>query len=192
MPTPTSKQPNAQLFEALIAFQAEVPAIKKDSTNPFFKSKYASLDTIVETIKPLMKKHGLGFMQFPAGENELKTVIIHKSGEALSDSCKLELVKNTPQDQGSAITYMRRYALSAALGLVTEDDTDGEMGQHTPKPQKAQPAAAAAPQEAPQTATSGAPSCPECNSPMKERNGPRGPFYGCTRYPDCRGILNKD
>lgn len=114
-----------EIATALSKFQQEVKSIKKDAVNPFFKSKYATLDNILDEIKPLLAKNGLAFTQFPAGENELVTILMHTSGEYLEASVKMNPKDNTPQGQGGAITYMRRYALSAVLGLATDDDDDG-------------------------------------------------------------------
>ena len=116
-----------ELAKALGAFQGEVEAVKKDAINPFFKSKYASLENILETIRPALKKNKLAFTQFPAGENELITILIHESGQFLKASFKMSPKDNTPQGQGSAITYARRYAISAVLGIATEEDDDGNV-----------------------------------------------------------------
>jgi hypothetical protein len=122
-----------KLSPALIAFQAEVPNILKEAVNPFYKSKYASLDAIWDVVRPLLAKHKLAVSQFPCGDNELLTMIIHESGEQLGFVAKLHPKDDTPQGQGSAITYMRRYALSAALGLATETDDDGNAATHAPE-----------------------------------------------------------
>lgn len=122
---------DTEFVKALCAFQAEVGSVGKDSTNPFFKSKYASLENIITTIKPLLAKHGLAYAQFPDGDG-LTTAIMHVGGGGLKATATLHLKGQTPQDQGSAITYMRRYALSAALGLATEEDDDGNAAS---KPQ---------------------------------------------------------
>jgi hypothetical protein len=98
--------------------------MSKDATNPFFKSKYAALEATITAAKPHLKKHGLAVIQFPVGRG-LKTVILHKSGQWLAETADLVIKDETPQGQGSAITYMRRYAYSAALGIATEDDDDG-------------------------------------------------------------------
>lgn len=113
-----------QLAEALVKFQAEVENVSKDGKNPFFKSKYATLENVISTAKPSLTKNGLSFMQLPEGEG-MTTIIMHTSGEYIEAWAALELKDKTPQGQGSAITYMRRYALSAALGLATEEDDDG-------------------------------------------------------------------
>lgn len=139
-----------ELAAALSAFQAEVGNVKKDATNPFFKSKYATLENIISTIKPHLRKHGLSYAQFPDGESGLTTIVMHSSGEWIAASVDIrpipEYAKSdekherpyiSPQGQGSAITYARRYALGAALGIATDDDDDGNAAS--------QPAAKAAP-----------------------------------------------
>jgi len=121
-----------ELAAALSAFQAEVDAVKKDAENPFFKSKYASLENVIATIKPLLAKHGLAYTQFPSliwqdahPQSSLTTILLHTSGEWLQATTPLLMKDQTPQGQGSAITYMRRYALAGVLGLATEEDDDG-------------------------------------------------------------------
>lgn len=109
---------------ALIAFQKEVGGVTKDGTNPHFRSKFATLDNVIATIKAPLIKNGLSFAQFPDGSG-LTTILMHKSGEWISSTSDLLLDKQTPQGQGSAYTYGRRYALAAMLGLATEADDDG-------------------------------------------------------------------
>ena len=114
----------SRLSKALNEFHFAVKNVSKDGTNPFFKSKYATLENVVATIKGPLYENALSYAQFPDGDG-LYTIIMHESGEWIGAHANLELKGHTPQDQGSAITYMRRYALSAALGLATEDDDDG-------------------------------------------------------------------
>lgn len=114
-----------ELATALASFQSEVNAVKKDGNNPFFKSKYATLENIIETVREPLKKHELSFSQFPSGVNGLTTILMHNSGEYLQSTITMTPKDNTPQGQGSAITYMRRYALSSILGIATEEDDDG-------------------------------------------------------------------
>jgi len=114
-----------ELGAALAKFQSQVPNVKKDGTNPFFKSKYATLENVIDTVRKPLAANGLSFSQFPSGENELSTILIHSSGEFISATAKMTPKDNTPQGQGSAITYLRRYSLSAILGIATEDDDDG-------------------------------------------------------------------
>jgi hypothetical protein len=126
-----------EISKALNEFQFAVKNVSKDGNNPFFKSKYATLENVISTAKHAMYVNGLSFAQFPDADG-LYTVIMHTSGEWIGAHANLELKGHTPQDQGSAITYMRRYALSAALGLATEDDDDGNAASKpTPMGSKA-------------------------------------------------------
>jgi len=122
-----------ELIIALTAFQSEVKNVKKDGQNPFFRSSYATLENTIATIKPILAKHGLCYSQFPTGENELSTMLMHISGEWLMAKAKMNPKDATPQGQGSAITYLRRYALSSVLGIATEDDDDGAAASGTIK-----------------------------------------------------------
>jgi len=111
---------------ALLNFHAEMGVIAKEDTNPFFKNKYASLPVILSAIKEPLQKAGLVFVQFPTGENEMTTTLIHpESGEFMRGTFKMTPAKNDPQGQGSVITYQRRYALGAILGLNIDEDDDG-------------------------------------------------------------------
>lgn len=112
--------------------QQEVPVILKDTSG--FGYKYADLPAIFEVINPLMKKHGLGFTQLVQGQT-IKTIVFHvESGESIeSDTDIPQGVQlkgmNDFQVLGSAITYIKRYALSSILGLVTDKDTDASGEQ---------------------------------------------------------------
>ena len=115
------------LVKALTNFQGKMTAVKKDSVNPFYKSKYASLDTIWETIRKPLSENGLSVAQTMGVDNDksvLETTLYHTSGEWISGTQLVNPVKNDPQGLGSAITYARRYSLSAILGLVSDDDDD--------------------------------------------------------------------
>ena len=101
---------------ALVKFNSEVETIKKDSKNPFFQSKYASLDVIIEAIKKPLESAGLSYTQFPVGKYELCTMLMHTSGEWMKSTYVMEPEKKGPQGAGMVITYQRRYALSAVLG----------------------------------------------------------------------------
>jgi len=123
------------LFKALANFQQEVPVIHKDTQG--FNYSYADLPAIFEIINPLLQKHGLGFTQLVNGTN-IKTILFHvESGETLESETAIpqgvQMNKmNDFQVLGSAITYIRRYALSAMLGLVTDKDTDASGEQKKP------------------------------------------------------------
>lgn len=113
-----------ELAKALNTFQAKAKIVKKDGDNPFFKSKYATLEHIIETNKALLGECGLALSQFPHGENELTSILMHNSGEWIQDTVKMTPKDGTPQALGSAITYMRRYSRTAILGIATDEADD--------------------------------------------------------------------
>lgn len=113
------------LAKALCDFQRAVETIKKNEVNPFFKSKYASLSDILNVIREPLADNGLSFVQFPKGKYGLDTMLLHTSGEWLSESYEMEPSKHDPQGAGSVITYQRRYALGSILGLNIDIDDDG-------------------------------------------------------------------
>jgi hypothetical protein len=121
---------------ALVDFQSSVSKVAKESNNPFFKSKYASLANILDTIQKPLSECGLAISQFPDG-NALTTILLHAdSGEWMESSYVMPVAKqNDPQAMGSAMTYARRYALGSILNLNIDDDDDGEkaMGRQIPK-----------------------------------------------------------
>lgn len=112
---------------ALAVFHIKMDVIKKDAKNPFFKSTYASLSNILDAIKIPLAESDLSFSQHPMGENGLSTILMHKSGEWIGSHFTMKPVKNDPQGIGSCITYMRRYALAAILGLNIDEDDDGNQ-----------------------------------------------------------------
>jgi hypothetical protein len=117
-----------ELATALCNFQGAVETIVKTETNPFFKSKYASLSDILQVIRQPLADNGLSFVQFPKGKYGLETMLMHTSGEWLSEWYEMVPTKNDPQGAGSVITYQRRYALGAILGLNIDIDDDGNKG----------------------------------------------------------------
>ena len=122
------------IAQALITFHVKVEKIPKDASNPFFKSKYASLSNILETINDALNESGLSFVQFPTGENGLCTILMHAgSGEYFQAEYIMKPTKNDPQGIGSCITYQRRYALAAILGLNLDDDDDGNKASEPVK-----------------------------------------------------------
>lgn len=136
-----------EIAPALAKFQSEVTNPANTAENPFFKSKYSPLNEILNLVRPLLSKHGLSVIQMPSGDGQeviITTLLMHSSGEWI-ESCPLKMkpAKNDPQGIGSAITYGRRYALTAILGISSEDDDDGNSATgnaHTQKksPQKVQ------------------------------------------------------
>lgn len=118
------------LATALHKFRAELVQPKKDAVNPFFKSKYATLDSVVSAIDAACEKSGLSYVQmtdYIDGAFVLVTTILHSTGETTESLQGKYILPSTgkPQDIGSAITYARRYALSAAFGIVADEDDDG-------------------------------------------------------------------
>lgn len=131
----------SKLYKSIAGFQQEVPVIHKGTEG--FNYSYADLPAIFEVINPLLKKHGLGFTQAVdqhEGQPVIKTVVFHvESGETIESNTiipqNVSLNKmNDFQVLGSAITYIRRYALSAMLGLVTDKDTDASGDQKAKNP----------------------------------------------------------
>lgn len=121
-----TSQSITNIAKALLVFQGKVDKIKKDSTNPFFKSKYASLSTIQDEIQLPLAEAGLCYSQHPEIGGHLTTLVIHaESGEFFKSVFDLNPIKSDPQSLGSAITYGKRYALVAILGLNIDDDDDG-------------------------------------------------------------------
>lgn len=133
----------ANLAAALVAAQADLKAVGKDSVNPHFKNRYASLDNIVEAVRPALAKHGLAVIQGTASTltNDaggltgfaVETMLVHKSGEWLSNVAVVPLAKIDAQGAGGALTYGRRYGLSALLSLSTDEDDDGNTASERPQ-----------------------------------------------------------
>ena len=116
----------ANLAKALSIVQGKLTYAKKDSANPFFKSKYADLESVWDACRDLLSDNGLAVVQLPGeyfeGTMALTTIITHSSGEWISQQMSLPVTKPDAQGAGSALTYMRRYALAAAIGVVQADD----------------------------------------------------------------------
>ena len=117
----------AGLAAALAKAQGQMKGAVKDSANPFFKSKYADLASVVEAIRAAFSANGLSYIQTVQSsdldEVRVETMILHSSGEWISCGVlALPVSKNDAQGYGSALTYARRYSLSAAVGVAPEDD----------------------------------------------------------------------
>ena len=118
---------------ALVLFHVKVESVKKDANNPFFKSKYASLSNILDVVNDPLNESGLTFCQFPTDTNGLTTILMHaETGEYIQATYEMTPTKNDPQGRGSAITYQRRYALAAILGLNIDEDDDGNAASTPP------------------------------------------------------------
>lgn len=133
----------SELAKALASAQAEFPAIERSKdvrvqtkTGGSYTFAYAPLDAILNTVRPVLTKHGLAISQLLAnvgGQPALKTMLMHEGGEVIQDSCPLPVNGNiSAQEFGSLVTYFRRYALVAALGIATEEDDDGNHASGNP------------------------------------------------------------
>jgi len=120
----SSEQVN-ELATALCKAQGDMGGAVKDSSNPFFKSSYADLTSVIKAIKQPFSDNGLSYTQFPVSNEHgvgVSTRLMHTSGQWLEMEYTLPTVKKDPQASGSAITYARRYALQSIAGIPTADD----------------------------------------------------------------------
>lgn len=161
----------AALAKALIKAQREMRVANKSAVNPHFKSSYAPLPEVIDVAK-VLHTHGIVFMQ-PTFESErgvgIETIVIHdETGQWISGALVLTPQQNTPQGIGSAITYGRRFGLASLIGIVAEEDDDGNAASAPEKPRKigsATPRAVANPkrtgQEDTRSPTAGKPARPD-------------------------------
>ena len=117
-----------KISAALVKAQGELNAVSKDGNNPHFRSKYATLQNIVESTRDTLRKHGLAVVQtFNETDGtyvSLTTTLLHESGEYISGTISMRPTKNDPQSIGGCATYARRYSY-AILGIVADEDDDG-------------------------------------------------------------------
>lgn len=126
----TSEQIN-ELAAALAKAQAEMEGAKKDTVNPFFKSKYPDLASVREAVNGPLTKHGLAVVQSPSAAGAVVTVVTllaHSSGQWVRGEASCTAKDDSAQSVGSATTYLRRYALQSFAGVAPEDD-DAEAAQ---------------------------------------------------------------
>ena len=126
-----------ELAAALAQAQGKFKPVSKTGKNPHLRNEYATLDDIISAIRGPLSEHGLSFVQLLSsngdGVTSLKTVLLHESGQQLESSVTVAADPdhrgiNDLQALGAAITYMKRYSLSAMLGIAADADTDGEPG----------------------------------------------------------------
>lgn len=138
-----SSETISKLAMALCKAQGEISPAKKDANNPFFKSKYADLESVWEACREVLAKHEISIVQCPQiheGEVCLETVMMHSSGEWIKSVLPLMVKESNPQALGTAITYARRYSLAAMVGVVqTDDDAESAMNRGNGKKADAQP-----------------------------------------------------
>lgn len=138
---------SAAISKALVKAQHDIKAVAKDAVNPHFKNRYASLDAIMEMVRPTLGNYGMAVTQDGQAVFDVagavagvtvRTTLIHESGETISNSVTMPLEKATAQGVGSALTYGRRYGLSALLALTTDEDDDGaRASERAPAQEKA-------------------------------------------------------
>lgn len=131
------------LSKALVETQKELKQPLKDAKNPFFKSEYVPLENVAEAITESATKHGLAFSQYAttteSGNVSVGTIVFHESGEYIEFPPLILKPENTkPQSIGSAITYAKRYSLSAVFGITSDKDDDGNKANGNGEPQKQQ------------------------------------------------------
>lgn len=131
------------LAAALAKAQGEVENASKNAANPHFKSRYADLAEVLNTVRPVFAKHGLAVTQFPSfadGIANVETILTHESGEWMAGTASAPVSKQDAQGVGSAITYLRRYSLAAVAGIAQEDDdANSAVGQKSKEQPKADP-----------------------------------------------------
>lgn len=140
----TSEQIN-EIAKALSAAQGEIQNVVKDAKNPHFKSDYATLDAVTDTVRPVFAKHGLAVVQMPSyavsddgGSSVIvETLITHSSGQWMRGTSASPIQKADPQGVGSATTYLRRYSLAAVAAIAQTDDDGNHASQGNGKPSAA-------------------------------------------------------
>lgn len=133
----------AELAKAMATAQGEIENAGKNAANPHFKSRYADLAEVLNTVRPVMSKHGISISQFPAfdsGIASVETIVMHTSGEWMTGTSSAPVTKQDAQGVGSALTYLRRYSLAAIAGIAQEDDDgNGAVGGQQKRQQPAPP-----------------------------------------------------
>tara|TARA_R100001510_G_C7655220_1_gene214262 strand:+ start:1709 stop:2128 length:420 start_codon:yes stop_codon:yes gene_type:complete len=122
------------IYNKLYMLQSEIGTISKDVKNPFYKSKYFDINSLIGQLHPLLKKHKLVLIQ-PITDNQVRSVIVDLNGGSVESSMKLPDIQD-PQKIGSAITYYRRYTLVSLLGLQAEDDDANSTVGYKYQPKK--------------------------------------------------------
>ena len=132
------------LSKAMAEFQKSIKQPLKDANNPFFKKPYVPLENVVEAITKTGSPLGISFMQFASsdetGSIEVATLVMHSTGEYIEfPPVRMKPESNKPQAVGSAITYAKRYALSAIFGITSDKDDDGNEATGLNKQVEKQP-----------------------------------------------------
>ena len=144
--------PKIDLIAAALAkAQATLSNVSKDKANPFFKSKYADLGSVLDAIRGPLADNDLAIVhttEYVDGVTLLRTALLHKSGQSISGLYPIISMKPDPQSYGSAMTYARRYTIMAIVGVAAEDD-DANAASAVPNVPRPQPAHVQTPVQAP-------------------------------------------
>jgi hypothetical protein len=196
-----------KLAEALASAQAEMNPAKKNATNPHFRSTYADLASLHDASRVALGKYGLAVVQLPGrrddGTTTVTTMLMHASGEFVGDESGVRLSAETAQAAGSVISYLRRYAYAAVLGLSAEDDDGAAASQPVRREERPaeRPAPAelrvVAPVEASPSSDRNDPPCPICGGAMwdnrpKKASGvmnAKAPDFKCKDKGSCEGVI---
>lgn len=130
-----------ELFAALAKAQGELENASKNAANPHFRSKYADLAEVLNTVRPTLAKHGIALLQSTEFDGSLVTVVTvlaHTSGGVVESRASCVPAKTDAQGIGAATTYLRRYSLASMTGVAQEDD-DGNAAAHTKPPAVSSP-----------------------------------------------------
>ena len=183
-----TSESTAKLDAALVLVQSEVEVAEKDKENPHFRSRYADLASIWKACRPALVKHGVNVTQWPAhgDDNRLHLVTrVAHAGEWMLCHFSMPVTKQDPQGYGSAITYAKRYCLASVIGVVSDEDDDGNAASQTRNQSTGQRHAPARP-SAPPPASSDGLECPQCAGPMWDnRTDPLSAINGGKR-PDLK------
>lgn len=136
------KKEIAKLAVALVAAQKELKPAIKNEKNPFFKKNYADLSSVWDAVRKPLTDNGLSVVQLPGKSGDditLTTMLLHTSGESISGTASARPTKQDPQGVGSCLTYLRRYGLSAMIGVVCDEDDDGNAASKPTQPQRPAP-----------------------------------------------------
>lgn len=160
----------ASLATALAKAQGQMAAAAKDVKNEFYAKKYADLASVWEACRGALSANGLSVIQLPRKVSagvEVETILAHASGEWISNLLCMPVSKPDAQGVGSAITYARRYALAAIVGVAPDDDDDGNAASNKPSPASQYKRPAAKPQAPVEK--------PDQNTPQQTKPAPEAP-----------------
>ena len=124
-----------EIVTALVLVQSQIEPAPKNSINPHFKSSYSDLTSVWGACRSALAKHHLAVVQSPSfheGRVIMITRLLHKSGQWIENELSLKPQQDTAQGIGSCITYARRYALAALVGVVADEDDDGNEASKKP------------------------------------------------------------